>query len=129
MREITLRTVQKLSLIYGFEFNTEEEVAELWVAMASAAGVDISRELVEKEVVNRFVPRVIRRIATQASAEFVEKWTGRLIPLVSAAIGGALNFYFVRVWGDRAPAHFREKHLKLREQMLAAPPPLQLPST
>ena len=53
---ITLRTIQKLSLIYGFEYNTEEETAELWIAAASAAGVDISRELLEKEVVNRFVP-------------------------------------------------------------------------
>jgi len=40
---VTLRTIQKLSLIYGFEFNTEEETAELWIAAASAAGVDISR--------------------------------------------------------------------------------------
>ena len=126
---ITLRTVQKLSLIYGFEFNTDDEVAELWIAMASAAGVDISRELVEKEVVNRFVPRVIRRIAAKASAEFVEKWTGRLIPLLSAAIGAGLNYYFVRVWGGRARAHFREKHLRLRQQVLSTSEPLQLPST
>jgi hypothetical protein len=126
---ITLRTVQKLSLIHGFEFNTDEEVAELWVAMASAAGVDISRELLEKELVNRFVPRVIRRIAAQASAEFVEKWTGRLIPVLSAAIGAGLNYYFVRVWGERARAHFRAKHMLLRQQVLAAPEPLQLPST
>jgi hypothetical protein len=60
---ITLRTIQKLSLLYGFEFNTDEDTAELWIAAASAAGVDISRELLEKEVVNRFVPRVIQRIA------------------------------------------------------------------
>jgi hypothetical protein len=114
---ITFRTLQKLSLIYGFEFNTDEEVAELWIAAASAAGVDISREVVEKEVVNRFVPRVIRAIAVQASGEIVEKWTGRLIPLVSSAIGAGLNYYFVRAWGERAKAHFREKHLRLREQL------------
>ena len=35
---ITLRMVQKLSLIYGFEFNTDEEIAELWIAAATAAG-------------------------------------------------------------------------------------------
>jgi len=64
---ITMRTIQKLSLIYGFQFNTDDEVAELWIAAASAAGVDISRELLEKEVVNKFVPRVIQRIAARAS--------------------------------------------------------------
>jgi hypothetical protein len=112
---ITMRTIQKLSLVYGFQFNTDTEIAELWIAAASAAGVDISRELVEKEVVNRFVPRVIQRIAARASAEVVEKWAGRMIPLVSSALGAGLNYWFVRAWGERAKAHFRQRHLKLRQ--------------
>jgi uncharacterized protein (DUF697 family) len=113
---ITLRTIQKLSLLYGFEYNTDEESAELWVAAASAAGVDVSRELLEKEVVNRFVPRVIRRIAVQASGEFVEKWSGRLIPVASSLIGAVLNYYFVRAWGRRALEHFRKRHMEVRRQ-------------
>jgi EcsC family protein len=113
---ITMRTIQKLSLVYGFQFNTDGEIAELWIAAASAAGVDISRELLEKEVVNKFVPRVIQSIAARASAEVVEKWAGRMIPLVSSAIGAGLNYWFVRAWGERAKAHFRERHLQLRQQ-------------
>jgi uncharacterized protein (DUF697 family) len=116
---ITLRTIQKLSLIYGFEYNTDEETAELWIAAASAAGVDISREVLEKEVVNRFVPKVIQRIAAQASKEAVEKWAGRVIPIASSAIGAGLNYYFVRAWGERAKAHFREKHLETRRRLNA----------
>jgi hypothetical protein len=114
---ITLRTVQKLSLVYGFEYNTDSEVAELWIAAASAAGVDISREVIEKEVVSRFVPRVIQRIAVKASAEMVEKWAGRMIPIASSIIGAGLNYYFVRTWGERARAHFRDKHLSVRAEM------------
>jgi hypothetical protein len=114
---VTLRTIQKLSLVYGFEFNTEEETAELWIAAASAAGVDISRELLEGEVVSRFVPRVIQRIAAQASAEAVEKWSGRLIPLASSLIGAGLNYYFVRAWGERARSHFRKRHMEMRGRM------------
>jgi hypothetical protein len=114
---ITLRTIQKLSLIYGFEFNTEEETAELWIAAATAAGVDISRELLEKEVVSKFVPRVIQRIAAQASTEVVEKWSGRLIPLASSVIGAGLNYYFVRAWGERARSHFHKRHMEVRSQM------------
>ena len=117
---ITLRMIQKLSLIYGFEYNTDDEMAELWIAAASAAGVDISRELLEKEVVNRFVPKVIQRIAAQASTEAVEKWSGRLIPFVSSVIGAGLNYYFVRTWGERARKHFRERHLQVRTKMIAA---------
>jgi len=117
---ITMRTIQKLSLIYGFEYNTDDEIAELWVATASAAGVDISRELVERGVVRQFVPRVIARIATQASGEVVEKWAGRLIPLLSSVIGATLNYVFIRAWSERAAKHFRQKHLALRGKMIEA---------
>jgi hypothetical protein len=115
---ITLRTIQKLSLIYGYEYNTEEETMELWIAAASAAGVDLGRDLVEKNVVNRLIPRIIQRIAAQASTEFVEKWAGRLVPVASSLIGAVLNYYFVRGWGERAQTHFRQKHLETRRQML-----------
>ena len=117
---ITLRTIQKLSLIYGFEYSNDEETSELWIAAASAAGVDISRDLLEKEVINKFVPRVIQRIAAQASKEVVEKWAGRLIPLASSVIGAGLNYYFLRAWGGGARAHFRERHLQLRKRMAAS---------
>jgi EcsC family protein len=125
---ITLRTVQKLSLLYGFEYNTDEETAELWIAAASAAGVDISRELLEKGVVKRFVPRVIQRIAVQASGEVVEKWSGRLIPIASSLIGAGLNYYFVRAWGERARTHFRERHLARRQALTSEihPAPLSI---
>src|SRR5271169_3718756 len=113
---VTLRMLQKLSLIYGFPYNTEEEEAELWIAAASAAGVDISREVLEKQFVSKFVPRIIQRIAARASGEIVEKWTARLIPVVSSAIGAGLNYYFVKVWGERAIGHFRQKHLQVRRQ-------------
>ena len=111
-----MRTIQKLSLLYGFEYNTDDEIAELWVAAASAAGVDLSRELLEKEVINKFVPRVIQRIAARASTEVVEKWAGRVIPLTSSVIGAGLNYWFVRAWGRRALTHFRHRHLAVRQR-------------
>jgi len=61
---------------------------------------------------------VIQRIAARASAEVVEKWAGRMIPLVSSALGAGLNYWFVRAWGDRAKAHFRQRHMQLRQQAL-----------
>ena len=130
---ITMRTIQKLSLVYGFQFSTDDEIAELWIAAATAAGVDISRELLEREVVNKFVPRVIQRIAARASTEVVEKWAGRMIPLVSSALGAGLNYWFVRAWGERAKAHFRQRHLQIRQQAqhagLAPPAPQVLPAS
>ena len=126
-----MRMIQKLSLTYGFEFNSDDEMAELWIAAATAAGVDISRELLEREVVQRFIPKVIQRIAARASVEVVEKWSARIIPLASSVLGGGLNYFFVRAWGERAARHFREKHLQRRAAMQLAGPaevqPILLP--
>ncbi len=120
---IVIRMIQKLSLLHGFTYATDEEVATLWLAAASAAGLDLGREWVEKEAVERLVPRVIERIAARMSAEMCEKWTARLVPVVSGALGGALNYYFVRQWGRRAKRHFRERHLQVRAGMnLSATP-------
>jgi membrane protein YqaA with SNARE-associated domain len=70
--------------------------------------------------VQKLIPRIIQRIAAKASAEFVEKWAARVIPVVSSALGGTLNYYFVRGWGERAHAHFRQKHFERRRQVLQA---------
>ncbi len=50
----------------------------------------------------------------------MEKWSGRLIPMASSAIGAGLNYYFVRAWGERARKHFREKHLEIRHRRIVA---------
>ena len=111
---ISVRTVQKLSLIYGFEYSTDEERADLWLAMATAAGVDVTRELIQKEVLERFVPRVAERIAVKVGVEVGEKWAARIVPLLSSGLGATLNSYFVKGWGNRAMRHFREKNLAWR---------------
>ncbi|HVJ04380.1 MAG TPA: EcsC family protein [Candidatus Saccharimonadales bacterium] len=113
---ITMRTVQKLSLIYGFEYNTDEEIAELWIAAATAAGVDISKELLERTVLKSFVQRVIGRMAARFSTEFAEKIVARAIPILSSVVGAVLNYYFVRAWGRRALVHFRQRHLEERSR-------------
>jgi hypothetical protein len=115
---IVMRLLQKLSLIYGFEYATDEEVATLWIAAASAAGVNLGRDILEKEAVGRVVPRIIERIAVKMSAEVAETWAGRIIPVVSGAIGGGLNYFLVRQWGRRAKRHFRAKHQLVRAMRL-----------
>jgi hypothetical protein len=118
---ITWRMIQKLSLIHGFEYASEDDMADLWLAAASAAGVDMGKDLVRKQVIERFVPRVIERIAVQAGGEIAENGLSRMVPLLGSVMGGTLNYYFVRGWGRRARLHFRERHLLLRNSVL--PPP------
>lgn len=109
---ITIRLIQKLSLLHGFEYATEEESVMLWMAAASAAGVDLGREFLEKQAADRIVPRIIERMAVRMSAEVAEKWGSRILPTIGGVIGGTLNYYFVREWGRRAQEHFRQRYLQ-----------------
>jgi uncharacterized protein (DUF697 family) len=117
---ITVRMLQKLSLIYGFEYASEQEETDLWLAAASAAGLDLGRDFIEKQAIERIVPRIIDKIAVKVGTEVAEKWSARVIPVLSAGAGGTLNYYFVRSWGRRAQKHFLERH-RAAHTLTAAP--------
>ena len=116
---ITLRLIQRLSLLYGFEAHGRDQRIEMWKAAAAASGIDYGKDLAEKQILVKLVPRIAERFAAKIGAETAEKWAGRLIPLASSAIGGALNFSFVRGWGRRVQRQLRRKHL---EAKASAPP-------
>src|ERR1051325_6800670 len=98
---ITLRLIQRLCLLYGFDFRSEEQKSELWLAAAAATGMDFGKDLAEKQVVEKIAPLIVERLAVRLGAEAAEKWVARMIPLASSAICGGLNFAFVRGWGRR----------------------------
>jgi uncharacterized membrane protein YdjX (TVP38/TMEM64 family) len=106
--------LQRLSLTYGFQYSTNEELARLWLAAASAAGLDFSRDLLEKQAAEHLVPKIVDQVAIRAGAEVADKWVGRLVPVLSAVAGSALNYWFVRSWGRRAQRHFLERRELLR---------------
>lgn len=119
---ITLRLIQRLSLLYGFETRGRDQRMEMWKAAAAAAGIDYGKDLAEKQVLEKLAPRIAERFAAKLGAEAAEKWVGRLIPLASSAIGGALNFSFVRGWGRRVQRHLRAKHLEAKTISPQQPP-------
>lgn len=125
---ITIRMLQKLSLMYGFDYSTSDEIGSLWLAAASAAGLDFGREFVEKQAMERLVPRIIDQVAIKAGAEVAEKWAARLVPILSAGTAAALNYWFVRSWGRRAQRHFLERRQSLRRPS-GDRGPFLLPST
>src|SRR5216684_8022764 len=119
---ITLRLIQRLCLLYGFETHGRDQRMEMWKAAAAAAGIDYGKDLAEKQILEKLVPRIVGRFAAKIGAEAAEKWAGRLIPLASSAIGGALNFSFVRSWGRRVQRHLRAKHQGTSSSLSPRPP-------
>lgn len=117
---LTLRLIQRLCLLYGFEQRGESDRLELWMAAAAATGVDYGKDLAEKQILEKLAPRIAERLAVKLGQETAEKWVGRLIPLASSAIGGALNFAFVRGWGGRVQRNLRKRHVAGRP--IATPP-------
>ena len=93
----------------------------MWKAAAAASGVDYGKDLAEKQILEKLVPRIAERFAAKIGAEAAEKWAGRLIPIASSAIGGALNFSFVRGWGRRVHRHLRAKHAAAKAATATSP--------
>ena len=117
---ITLRLIQRLCLLYGFEEKDKNDRLQLWMAAGAAAGIDLGKDFAEKQVLEKLAPRIAGRIAAKIGQESAEKWVGRLIPLASSAIGAALNYSFVRTWGRRVQRNLRERHLSAR--VITLPP-------
>ena len=111
---ITLRLIQRLALLYGFAEGESDQRIEMWKAAAVASGIDYGEDLAGKQVCEKIAPRVAQRLAAKLGTETAEKWVGRLVPLAGSAIGGALNFSFVRGWGRRVQRHLRAKHLEAK---------------
>jgi len=125
---IILRLIQRLCLLYGFEEKGSDQRIELWLAAAAAAGIDFSKDLAEKQMVEKLAPRLAGRLAVRIGEESAEKWVGRIVPLASSAIGGALNYTFVRSWGRRVQRHLRGKHLAERASSASRTSPADSPA-
>ena len=90
------------------------------MAAAAATGVDYGKDLAEKQILERLAPRIAERLAVKLGQETAEKWVGRLIPLASSVIGGALNYAFVRAWGARVQRNLRLRHIARHVPVAAA---------
>ena len=124
---LTLRLIQRLCLLYGFERRDQSERLELWMAAAAAAGVDYGKDLAEKQLLEKVAPRIAERLAVKIGQQAAEKWVGRLVPLASSALGGGLNLGFVRAWGRRVQRNLRSRHVAARPSSVAPPAPEYAP--
>jgi hypothetical protein len=122
-----VRMAAKVAQSYGYDTSVMEEQAHLADVLALAAGIDslrgignwVTREGVA-QVLPDLLPRVLARVSVELTTEQAAKWVGRIIPGVSAVIGGAVDYTFLRAAGERAIAHYHNRALAERN---ALPPP------
>ncbi len=130
-----VRMAAKVAQSYGYDTSAMEEQAHLADVLALAAGIDSLRGIGNwltregmVQVLPDLLPRVLARISVELSAEQAAKWIGRIVPGVSAVVGGAVDYAFLRAAGERAIAYYHNRALKDRTALPAGAEPLALPA-
>lgn len=113
-----VRMASKVAQSYGYDTSVLTEQAHLADVLALMAGVDGLRGVgnwLTREGLTQFLPRVMPRLLTRLSVKLTEeqmaKWIGRIIPGVSALIGGTIDYGFMRVAGERAIAYYHNRYV------------------
>jgi uncharacterized protein (DUF697 family) len=116
-----LRLTQRLCLLYGIDFSSSDEGFEMWKAAAATAGLDYGKGFTEKHVLKKIAPRIAESLSARIGSEVAAKWASRLIPVAGSAIGGALNFSFVRTWGRSLQRELRARYLAMESESVSEP--------
>lgn len=124
-----VRMVSDVAQSYGYDTTLTEEQAHLAEVLAIAAGIDglrgvgnwLSREGLA-HVLPELLPKLLVRLSIELTEEQAAKLIGRIIPGIGAFVGGAIDYTFLRVAGERAIAYYHHRYLV--EHGLAAPDPL-----
>jgi EcsC protein family len=121
-----VRMAAKVAQSYGYDTSAVEEQAHLADVLALAAGIDSLRGIGNwltregmAQVLPDLLPRVLARVSVELTTEQAAKWIGRIIPGVSAVVGGAVDYTFLRAAGERAIAHYHNRALVERAALPA----------
>lgn len=114
-----VRMASQVAQAYGYDTSLLEEQAHLADVLALAAGVDSLRGIgnwLTREGLIHLLPEVLPKLLIRVSVELTEeqaaKFVGRLIPGVGAAVGGAIDFAFLRAASNRAIGYYRTRYME-----------------
>ncbi len=121
-----VRMAAGVAQAYGYDTSVPEEMAQLAEVLALVAGVDslrgIGNWLTREGLIHYLpdvLPKLVVRVGGQITKEQAGKLIGRLLPGVGAAIGGVIDYSFLRVAGDKAVNFYHQRYLV--DHGLAAP--------
>lgn len=113
-----VRMAADVAQSYGYDTTLAAEQAHLAEVLAIAAGIDglrgagnwLTREgLVH--VLPELLPRLLVRLSIELTEEQTAKLVGRIIPGIGAFVGGAIDYTFLRVAGERAINYYHHRYL------------------
>jgi hypothetical protein len=112
-----VRMAADVAQSYGYDTSLMDEQAHLAEVLALAAGIDSLRGVgnwLTREGLIRVLPDLLPRVAAKLSVQLTEeqaaKWAGRIVPGLGAAVGGAIDYTFLRVAGERAIAYYHNRY-------------------
>lgn len=130
-----VRMSAKVAQSYGYDTTSFEEQARLADVLALAAGIDSMRGIGNwltregmVQLLPDLLPRVLAKLSLELTAEQAAKWVGRIVPGVSAVVGGAVDYAFLRAAGERAIAYYHNRALSEHKGLPMAPETLALPA-
>ena len=113
-----VRMASGIAQAYGYDTSVPEELAHLAEVLALVAGVDSLRGIgnwLTREglmvVLPDVLPKLIARLGAELTKEQATKTVGRLVPGVGAVVGGAIDYSFLRVAGDKAIRYYHDRYL------------------
>jgi EcsC protein family len=113
-----VRMAAGIAQAYGYDTSVPEEMAQLAEVLALVAGVDslrgIGNWLTREGLIHtlpEILPRLLSRVGAQLTKEQASRAVGRLVPGVGAAIGGAIDYTFLRVAGAKAIQFYHHRYL------------------
>lgn len=113
-----VRMAADIAQSYGYDTSIMDEQAHLAEVLALAAGIDSLRGVgnwLTREglmhILPEVLPKILTRISVKLSEEQAAKLIGRLVPGVGAAIGGTIDYTFLRVAGERAISYYHTRYM------------------
>jgi hypothetical protein len=113
-----VRMAAGVAQAYGYDTSAPEEMAQLAEVLALVAGVDSLRGIgnwLTREGLIHYLPEVLPKLVVRVGGEITKeqagKLVGRLVPGVGAAVGGIIDYSFLRVAGDKAINFYHQRYL------------------
>ena len=111
-----VRMASDIAQSYGYDTTQAAEQAHLAEVLAIAAGIDglrgagnwLTREGLA-HVLPELLPKLLVRLSIELTEEQTAKIVGRVIPGIGAFVGGAIDYTFLRVAGERAIAYYHHR--------------------